>query len=152
MKRLILAALCCISLCISAQEETIGSFFKNMPDTLMPYLSHNNRLDMIDFMEAQMKAEVTNLMGGKSEMTSLTADSLSIRMNVMLQVDMKLTTPEQPSDSSRHVISLWRTYTLNGQLDERIHDVYTTDWHLLSSRVERSTLLRRDEKIRQDKK
>lgn len=144
MKRLIFAALCCITLCAGAQEATIGSLFRNMPDSLMPYLSHNSRLDMLDFMDAHMKAEVTNLLGGKSEMTALTPDSLSIRMNGSLLVEMKLAAG-QTADSSRVVI-LRRTYSLHGQQKERIKDTYTTDWHLLSSHVEQSSLLLRDAK------
>ncbi|MBR6998224.1 MAG: DUF3256 family protein, partial [Prevotella sp.] len=42
----------------------MADLFKAMPDSLMPYLTKNNRLDMIDFMEANMKAEITNQLEG----------------------------------------------------------------------------------------
>ena len=43
----------------SAQDLKIRDVFKQMPDSLMPYLTGNNRLDFIDFMDSNMKASVT---------------------------------------------------------------------------------------------
>ena len=40
-------------------QITMSEALKSMPDSLMPYLTHNNRLDCIDFREANMKAEVS---------------------------------------------------------------------------------------------
>lgn len=131
-----------------AQEKLMAELFKAMPDSLLPYLSTNNRLDMIDFMEAKMKAEVTNLLEGKSEMTALTHDSLSIRMNDVLRIDMKLEHVAEPVDSSTQVIRMVRTYQLNDKQAECVTDVYTAAWRRLSSVVSRSTLLSRDEDLR----
>ena len=72
----------------SAQSIQIRDAFREMPDSLMPYLSKNNRLDFIDFLDSGMKAEVRNQLGGTSEMLSIGADSLSIQMNPSLRVDM----------------------------------------------------------------
>ena len=91
MKKVLLVLLTlCFSMGSRAQEKTMAELFKVMPDSLLPYLTTNNRLDMLDFMEANMKAEVTNLLDGKSEMTALAPDSLSIRMNSVLRIDMKV--------------------------------------------------------------
>ena len=38
----------------SVRQITIKEVFKAMPDSLIPYLSQNNRLDFIDFMESNM--------------------------------------------------------------------------------------------------
>ena len=35
---------------------SISDVFKQMPDSLMPYLSQHNRLDFSDFLAASMKA------------------------------------------------------------------------------------------------
>ena len=125
----------------------MASLFKAMPDSLMPYLSKNNRLDMVDFMEAKMKAEVTNQLDGRSEMTLLTPDSLSIRLSDVLRVDMKLHPTAEPVDSCHCLISVWRTYTLNEKQATCIVDTYTAAWHLLESKVSSSSLLRRDETL-----
>ena len=132
---------------VSSQDKTIAELFKAAPDSLFPYLSTNNRLDMIDFMEANMKAEVTNLLDGKSEMTALTSDSLSIRMNDVLRIDMKVEQVAEPVDSSLQVIRVVRTYTLNEKQTERLVDVYSVLWRRISSKVSFSSLLKRDEEL-----
>ena len=68
----------------SAQSVQIRDAFREMPDSLMPYLSKNNRLDFIDFLDSGMKAEVRNQLGGTSQMLSIADDSLSIQMNPLL--------------------------------------------------------------------
>ena len=146
-KVLLLLFTLCFALGSHAQEKTMSEFFKAMPDSLLPYLTTNNRLDMLDFMEAKMKAEVTNLLEGKSEMTVLTCDSLSIRMSNVLRIDMKVVSVPEPVDSSTQVIRVVRTYQLNDKQSERVVDVYSTSWRRLSSVVEQSTLLRRDEEL-----
>ena len=133
--------------CVNAQKPRIADVFKNMPDSLMPYLSANSRLDMIDFMEAGMRAEVTNLLQGDSEMTLLTADSLSIRMSEVLTIDLQLSGVAEPVDSSMFVVRMVRTYTINEHQTESIVDIYSTVWRHLSSERIVSSLLRRDEDI-----
>ena len=148
MKRVLFAALLMVApLWCSAQEiPAMSQVFKEMPDSLMPYLSKNNRLDMIDFMEAKMKAVVNNLLDGKTVMTSLTADSLSIDMNGTLHIDMKIVPVATSSDSCLYNIQVRRIYTLNENQAESVVDVYTSAWNRISSQVERSSLLKRDEK------
>ena len=142
MKKVLLVLL---TLCFSM--ETMAELFKVMPDSLLPYLTTNNRLDMLDFMEANMKAEVTNLLDGKSEMTALAPDSLSIRMNSVLRIDMKVARVAEPVDSNTQIIRVIRTYTLNENQTERIVDVYSSVWRKLSSVIVQSSLLKRDDEL-----
>ena len=72
--------LCITSVC-SAQELTLRDAFRQMPDSLMPSLTQNDRLDFLDFLDAGMRAEVKNRLGGTSVMTALTADSLSLQVS-----------------------------------------------------------------------
>lgn len=148
MKKVLLVLLTlCFSMGSSAQEKTMAELFKVMPDSLLPYLTTNNRLDMLDFMEANMKAEVTNLLDGKSEMTALAPDSLSIRMNSVLRIDMKVARVAEPVDSNTQIIRVIRTYTLNENQTERIVDVYSSVWRKLSSVIVQSSLLKRDDEL-----
>lgn len=148
MKKIYLAfLLMCVPFGVKAQELTMATLFKEMPDSLMPYLSRNNRLDMIDFMEANMKAEVTNLLDGRSCMTAMTADSLSIRLSDVLQVEMKLLSAEEQADSNRQAIRVRNKYTINENQTTCIVKIYNVAWKLLQSYVEHSALLNRDEKV-----
>ena len=62
----------------------------SMPDSVMPLLTKNDRLDFIDFYDARMAAVVTNRMDGKSRMDILTDDFVRINYTQASDVEMKL--------------------------------------------------------------
>ena len=61
-----------------------------MPDSVLPMLTKNDRLDFIDFCDAKMEAVVTNRLNGKSRMTMLTDDFVHISYTKSTDVTMKL--------------------------------------------------------------
>ena len=116
----------------SAQDLKIADVFRQMPDSLMPYLTENNRLDFIDFLDSNMKAEVRNSLGGTSEMTSLADDSLSIRMSNSARIDMFLMKLDQPIDSITQVIAVIETFMVDSIYGESTVKYYTPDWKRLA--------------------
>ena len=70
--------------------QTAKDCFKAMPDSLMPLLTQVNRADFIDFLESDMRAEVTNRFNRKSEMTRLTKDYIRIQMTERSSWQMKV--------------------------------------------------------------
>lgn len=119
----------------SAQEPTLRDVFRQIPDSLMPSLSVNSRLDFIDFMDANMKAAVRNQLGGMSEMTALTDDSLSIRMSDALRIDMLLLTLDDPIDTIRQVVVLAETFLTDSVYGETNVKLYTPDWQLITKDI-----------------
>ena len=153
MKRLMTFLFMSLALTVSAQDN-IGNLFKVMPDSLMPLLTRNNRLDMIDFLEARMKAVVNNRLDGESEMTVLTSDSLSVRMSSTETVSLFLRTTSEPHDSSRQVVCMLTTYTLPSiGAVETTGRVFSVRWRLLDIPLEvvgiepRSTVLQQEERV-----
>ncbi len=147
MKRILLFATLLVALTTQAQRPALADLFRQMPDTLLPYLTANNRLDMVDFIEAGMKAEVTNQLDGKSQMTQLSADSLTLQLNDVLTVSMRLDSIRQAADSTAYLIRVARRYRISDTQQQCLEDVYDTLWQRLSSTLVSSTLLRRDEKV-----
>ena len=127
---------------MKAQSDSLNikTVFSEMPDSILPYLTRNNRLDMIDFMEAKMKAGVDNLLDGDSEMLFLSHDSLAVWMSDVLIMEMKI----NQSDSS---IILKRTYHISGSMEEIILQRFSLQWHKNSEVTVVSSLLIRDDKI-----
>ena len=119
----------------SAQEPTLRDVFRQIPDSLMPSLSVNSRLDFIDFMDANMKAAVRNQLGGMSEMTALTDDSLSIRMSDALRIDILLLTLDDPIDTIRQVVVLAETFLTDSVYGETNVKLYTPDWQLITKDI-----------------
>ena len=116
-----------------ADTLTIRSLFTEMPDAIIPYLTKTNRLDFIDFMDSNMKAEVNNELEGKSLMTALGDDSLTIRLNDACTVKMLLLPTLEPVDSSRHVIVLVRSLSLEDRVVENDVAYYTVRWRQLKT-------------------
>lgn len=114
-----------------AQEVAVRDVFIQMPDTIVPYLAKNNRLDFVDFIDSHMDAVVTNSLGGKSTMDTLTADYLSLRLNDASSLQMKLLPVTTPVDSARHIICLVRTYGKDYR-ESRV-EFYSLKWHKLPS-------------------
>ncbi len=91
MKRksiLFLAVMFCAVVGVNAQG--IRSAFIEMPDTLMMLLTQNDRRDCIDFVDAGMRAVVTNRLGGKSELTQLYDNYLSLKTSDSSTMQMRL--------------------------------------------------------------
>lgn len=90
MKQLALILLLFISVGPKLFAQDIKEVFKTMPESITPLLSKNNKADFVDFMESNMKAEVQNELNGKSEMTALDKDYISIQMTTESTWQMKL--------------------------------------------------------------
>jgi hypothetical protein len=135
---------------VYAEGVKIRELFVQMPDSLMPYLTKNNRLDFVDFLDSNMKAEVKNQLGGTSEMLSMADDSLVIRMNPSLRVDMLL------MDS---VIAMVETFTVDSVYGQSRVRYFSTSWQPVANpnlnaaeqkriqRLEMQNILKRDEEI-----
>ena len=105
-------------------QTTMSDALKSMPDSLMPYLTHNNRLDCIDFCEANMKAEVRNVFDGKSELLRLTKNYALFRLNDASSVEFCLLNAE-----GQQIICMIQTYGTD--LRESVLTFFTTSWQQL---------------------
>ena len=97
----------------------------SMPDSVMPLLTQNNRLDFIDFFDARMEAVVTNLMDGKSCMDTLTDDYVRISYTQSCEVAMKLL----PVNDSTDVLCM--VTTAKAAIDDSRIDFFDEQWNPL---------------------
>ena len=122
---LLLFAVCFHVETLYAQQAK--TLFVQMPDSLSPLFTEVNRADFIDFLESKMKAEVSNRLGGKSEMTKLTPDFIEIRTTAQSVWQMKLL----PLNDSTKVICT--VSTVSAPVSDSAVRFYTTSWEELSS-------------------
>ena len=127
-KGLLAGLFLCLTQTVMSQT-TIRDVFKQMPSSILPYLTENNRLDFIDFIDSNMKAEVTNAFGGKSEMQKLTDDYLSIHLNDAASVEMRLLDVKEPVDSASRVVCL--VSTMGSEVRESKVAFYSLKWNPL---------------------
>lgn len=127
--------LCLLLVCVVyMQAQEAKTYFKSMPDSLSPLLTAVNRADFIDFLESKMKAEVTNSFGGKSEMTELSSDYISMKITPQSTWQMKLLAV---NDSTSLICTV--STVCAPACDSHIN-FYTTDWKELPSSTYLSTL------------
>ena len=124
MRQLLFSMLLLLANSAFAQIK-MSEALKSMPDSLIPYLTENNRLDLVDFREAGMHAQVSNAFDGISSLTQLTADYASLRLSEASQVDLWLLT----TTSGRPMLCVVSTY--GKDIRESRLSFYTTDWYPL---------------------
>lgn len=130
MKKLILlAAIVCANAHNVFGGNTIKDIFGAMPDSIMPYLSANNKLDMLDFMANNDKAIVTNKLEGTTELEKLTANYLKLKMNEAKTVELVLLKSRPAHDSTNNVLCVIETLGRD-TLESKI-TFYSEKWQVL---------------------
>ena len=109
---------------VSAHTPMRG-WLSAMPDSVMPLLTKNNRLDFIDFYDAKMEAVVTNRMSGKSRMHTLTNDFVQIEYTASADVSMKLLSVNDTTDV------LCMVTTMRSSVDDSRIAFYDAQWQPL---------------------
>ncbi len=124
-KRIFLTTFAFIS-AINLLAQDMRTIVKEMPDSILPLLTRNDRLDFIDYLDSNMKAEVNNRLGGKSEMTAITGDYTNIRTTATSDISLKLLPHNGDS-----IICMVRTYSAEGS-DSKV-TFHTKEWKTLNS-------------------
>ena len=118
--RLLLIAVLFCAMPLFAQN--MKSVFIAMPDSITPLLSQVNKEDCVDFLDSNMKAEVTNRFGGKAEMKVLTDDYVLMQTTPGSTLEMKLF----PVNDSTKVVCMVKTVCASA-CDSEIR-FYASDW------------------------
>lgn len=124
-------AICLFYTLGSSAQTTMSQVFKTMPNEVVPYLSENNRLDLIDFIASNMNAEVTNLLDGKTKLTKLTEDGASLLLNEAVRMDLRLLNVSDTIDNARQIICMIRTYR-GGECGSQV-SFYSVGWKKLKT-------------------
>lgn len=114
MKRIIHILLLSLVALLQAEARTpMREWLASMPDSVMPLLVKNRRLDLIDFYDAQMEATVTNLLDGKSRLDTLTDDFIKLSYTGASDVTMKLLPLNDTTDILCMVTTMKGKSTIN---------------------------------------
>lgn len=142
MKKYIVSFFLCMLSCAVSAQLYMRDVFAQLPDSVLPLMTKNNRLDCIDFIENGMEARVKNLFDDQVVLDSLTEDFLSIRTSDGSYVEMKLFT-----EGEKNLICVNRTY-LGPSADSEVK-VYDTSWKYVRavSRPKLELLLKKAEEL-----
>ena len=90
MKKILLFSAFLFVAVSSVAQVRMRDVFAQLPDSILPLMTRNNRLDCIDFIENGMEARVKNKFNDQVILEALTEDFLLIRTSESSNVEMKL--------------------------------------------------------------
>ena len=127
MKRTIIVCLCLTTL-FSASAKDMRELWLSMPDSLIGYMDKSKRLALLDHVDMNTTAELTNKLEGKTCLDTLTSNFIQVTLNKVVDLRMALlpTTGEGATDS---ILCVVRTYR-NAE-PESIVELYDQSWKRL---------------------
>ena len=131
MNKLLLIALLTVMPVVTRSQVSMHDVVRKMPTTQAPYLTENNLLDLVDFKEAGMKAEVHNALEGVSELLTLTDRYADLQLNAAHRMELLLLDVTEPVDSCQQLVCVVNTY--GEDVRESIIDFYSLSWRQLDA-------------------
>ena len=111
----------CISFVVESSARTMKQFLMAMPDSVLPVLSLDNRLDAVDFLESGMKATVQNNFGESSTLLRLSDDYASWELSTVVSCELKLLV-----SGADTTVCMSTTY--HSPFPESVLTFYNKDW------------------------
>lgn len=121
MRRLLFMMLAML-ITMTSQAKNIREIWLSMPDSLISYLDKSKRIEMVDYIDMKVKADVKNALEGTSVMDTLTNDYLQVTLNEACTLQMRIL----PSENGDTLFCLVKT--LRGPLPESEVTLYRQDW------------------------
>ena len=111
---------------LSVDAQTLRDLWLSMPDSLMPTLDKNLRLELVDLVDMKVKPEVKNLLGEECAMDTLVSDFLEVSSSPSSKIQMKLL-PRESGDSLLCIVR-----TLSAPAEESELKIYDRQWNELA--------------------
>lgn len=125
IKYIMMACLLTASLGVGA--KSMKDLLVSMPDSMMPTLNSNMRLEFAELQEMGVKAEVKNLLGEVSVMDTLTQDFVQVRMSKVSTLQMK----KLPMENGDSVLCVVKSFA--GPEKESELYFFNQEWKVLDA-------------------
>jgi hypothetical protein len=121
MKKLFLAV-SLFFLALNSPAKSMVEVWKTLPDTMLPYIDRNHRLEMTEFLNMGLKGDVDHSLQGQSTMDTITSDYIHLSLNEAVEMHIKRLA-YQDGDSILCIVKTWSA-------PDKESDVYfyTQDW------------------------
>lgn len=104
-RKKIFSVLLVLMVAFAAHAKSLRELWVSMPDTLVPALTQNMRVEFAELQDMKVRAEVTTSLGDTSVMDTLTTDFMQVRLNRVCTLQFKIL-PQTDGDS---IICMVRT-------------------------------------------
>lgn len=120
-KFLMLLAVCLLT--ISGQAQSLRDCWLNMPDSVMPTMGKNQRLELVELLDMGVKAEVKNLLGEDCSLDTMSCDFLQLSSSRSSVLQVKLLPMDSTKDSLLCVVKTF----MGTEKESELH-FYTRQW------------------------
>ncbi len=107
-------------------QTTVRDAWLGMPDEVIGYLNKDLRKEHLDYVDMKVRSEVKNLLQGQGVMDTLTNDYLSVHLNAVTNLELKVL---QTTDSISPVYCMIRTVAVPFE-DSELR-FFNSDWSSL---------------------
>lgn len=134
MKRLLFTFIIVLS-ALAGNAKSMKELWAAIPDSLVPSVDKNHRLEMTDFIGMGLKGDVDNTMGGKSVMDTLNDNFIQVKLSEASSMQIKRL-PVAGADSILCVVQTW-----NAPEGESSIAFYNENWQRLDNRLGKESLV-----------
>lgn len=78
-----------LTMAMGVEARSMREIWTSLPDSLLPYVDRNHRLEMVEFIDMNLNGDVDNLFGGKSEMDTITTDYIGLTLSQSSSMQIK---------------------------------------------------------------
>lgn len=78
-----------LTMAMGVAARSMREIWTSLPDSLLPYVDRNHRLEMVEFIDMNLNGDVANLFGGKSEMDTITTDYIGLTLSQSSSMQIK---------------------------------------------------------------
>lgn len=125
-RRCVMSVCLLLACCAPLQAQSLTEIWRAMPDSIVPYLNHDQRAEMPSYASMHVDGTIDNQLGGKSRMDTLTADFTEVKLNEATTLQMKLL----PTVNRDTVVCLLTTWTSGDNGESKIQ-FFTPQWQPL---------------------
>jgi hypothetical protein len=92
MKKVLISLVLCTLALFADAQVSMRDIWLSMPDSILPYLNKNLRMEHLDFVDMHVKSEVKNLLHEEGVLDTLTTDFAAYYLPQSSSLEMKLLT------------------------------------------------------------
>lgn len=103
-------------------HRTMREIWVTMPDSVVPYLNHELRVELADYWDMSAEAKVKNLLENETRIVKMSGDYMEVKLNSSTDAQLRTLAV----DDSTYIICMVKTF--NAPAKESVVAFFTEDW------------------------
>lgn len=92
--------------CSAQAKKTMREVWVTMPDSVIPYLNHNLRVELVDYWEMKADAKVKNRLDGDTKLVKMSDNYMELKLNESTDASIRLLS----TGDSTYIICMVKTF------------------------------------------